>query len=152
MATVPMILLLACITVATGLDCTLPSHSSLTDILHYILTVHQGVNASELANLTIPQENTTYTCLAAGETVLRYRSFSVVVQYRKAPEQPPEFAQFQAECKAGFIWESGFGEFEVADESYLSRPLREDCLLCSDNGNDHSNCFLGELDAQLLCQ
>ena len=134
---------LVCCNIATAvIQCSLPSQEGIVSLLNYTLTMHQGIPAASLVELGI--ENSTYTCLAAGDTLHKYRSFSVVVQYSKAPGLMAEYAQFQSECAAGLEWEVDSGEYETVDESYLDTPLRVDCLLCGFDSVDLSNCFLGE--------
>ena len=128
-------------TEAQVLECPLPDDTSLTDLLNNTLISYEGVNSSLLFDLSI--EDKAFTCLAAGQTLHKYRSFSVVVQYSTSPSEETEYAQFQAECMFGVVWDVGAGEFEYGDETYMSRSLRDDCVKCTSWNNDN-NCIICE--------
>ena len=131
--------------------CPLPDESTLVTLLKTALDDFD-IEVSE-----IDQEK--FTCLAAAETLNKYRSLSVVVQYKENSTETVEYTQFQAHCELQgtpekLVWEALSGEYEDVDQTYMNLTTREDCYVCRSGfplSDNERNCLCKVILAIDLC-
>ena len=131
--------------------CPLPNESTLVTLLKTSLDDF-GIEVSEI-------EQETFTCLAAAETLNKYRSLSVVVQYKENSTEAVEYTQFQANCELQgtpevLVWVALSGEYKNVDQTYMNLTTREDCYVCRSGfplSDDMRNCLCKVILAIDIC-